>query len=521
MAAKYIAISNCRVSSDEQLQNNSLNRQKQSVEAAAKRLDAEIVRSWSGSVSSKAGSNLGRKDLLEMLDYCKNHKNVRFAIFDEYDRFMRSLSEGAYFEILFQQHGVKVWYASESETFNGDDAMAKFMRAMSGFKAEGSNEERQRKSISGQMAALKDGRYPFSPKPGYKKGTQNGIQEVDPIKGPALKRVLNRIASYMITPSQGLVELNKSDFTQQHKEIKMDKFRHMLTDPFYAGIVEIDKQVKYRNENGLHEPLISIEVHTELLDIMDKKKKNQSGPRKNGNDKFPLSNLVVCSKCADERAGRVVGLTLSNGKKPTPKQYDKYRCRTCKRYMSKEGLHNEVSKQFSKRPITNAGKNDLIEALETVWSQNEKDSKQEVIRLNIKLNQINEMIDTQVEAAIDPSNISIKQKILETIDKKQKEVDDIQETIKQLSKGRSADETEFLQFAFDFIKHIGKDFLDTDLVSRENRKRCKQVLFPAGFLVDENKKVYTPEISPLYRLLAKEKDTEVSEKSLLVRVKRL
>lgn len=69
------------------------------------------------------------------------------------------------FEVLFQQLGVKVWYASESDTFNGNDAMAKFMRTMSAFKAEGSNEERQRKSISGQTTALKEGRYTFNPKP--------------------------------------------------------------------------------------------------------------------------------------------------------------------------------------------------------------------------------------------------------------------------------------------------------------------------------------------------------------------
>src|SRR5262245_60783249 len=143
MPKQTLAIANCRVSSVEQLLNNSLSRQQVSVYAAADKLDAEIVQVWSGSVSSKAGTNVNRKDLEEMLAMCKKNKKIKYAIFDEYDRYMRSVNEGPYFEVLFQMAGVKVWYASESDTFNGDDAMAKFMRTMSAFKAEGSNEERQ------------------------------------------------------------------------------------------------------------------------------------------------------------------------------------------------------------------------------------------------------------------------------------------------------------------------------------------------------------------------------------------
>ena len=139
MTKKVLAITNCRVSTDEQLLNGSITRQTASVNAAAEKLGAEIIKTWSGSVSSKAGTNVKRKDLLAMLDFAKANKSVKYAIFDEYDRYMRSVNEGPYFEVMFQQAGVKVWYASESDTFNGDDAMAKFMRSMSAFKAKGSN----------------------------------------------------------------------------------------------------------------------------------------------------------------------------------------------------------------------------------------------------------------------------------------------------------------------------------------------------------------------------------------------
>lgn len=65
---------------------------------------------------------------------------------------------------------------------------------------------------------------------------------------------------------------------------------------------------------------------------------------------------------------------------------------------------------------------------------------------------------------------------------------------------------------------MGNNFLS---ISPEDQMKCKQIIFPAGFYMDSDKNVYTPEISMLIRLAAKKKDTEVSNKSRLVRVQGL
>ena len=67
MNKQDLAIASCRVSSTEQLDNNSLGRQAASVQKAAEGLGVPIVRQWSGSVSSKRGNNLKRKDIDEMI----------------------------------------------------------------------------------------------------------------------------------------------------------------------------------------------------------------------------------------------------------------------------------------------------------------------------------------------------------------------------------------------------------------------------------------------------------------------
>lgn len=518
MTNQILAIANCRVSSDEQLLNNSLARQKLSVDEAAVKLNAQITRYWSGSVSSKAGTNIKRKDLLEMLDFCKHNKKVKYAIFDEYDRFMRSVNEGPYFEVLFHQLGVKVWYASESDTFNGNDAMAKFMRTMSAFKAEGSNEERQRKSISGQTAALRQGRYTFAPKPGYKKGYERGIQEIHPIRGPLLQEALLKIVNKQVTPTQALIDFNKTEFFANGKaKYKMDKFRKIVTDPFYAGIVEIDKQVKVRNENGVHDPLITKDQHYELVRIMSDKKKTQSGPRKNGNPKFPMSNDVTCELCIGKRYCRFVGYDHGNGKNPNL-VYEKYRCRECARYLSRQQMHEQVEQQFKDNPMTLQGKIELLKALDIVWKQNEGQAEQTITRINHKIESITLSINQQVEAATNPDNAVIKGDILSAIANKKTEVSSLEKELAELQNGRNDDKEQFLKFAFGFIDDIGSNYFT---VSKESRRKCKQLVFPAGFFVNADKKVYTPEISILYRLASNKKDLSETEKSFMVRVRGL
>ena len=92
------------------------------------------------------------------------------------------------------------------------------------------------------------------------------------------------------------------------------------------------------------------------------------------------------------------------------------------------------------------------------------------------------------------------------------------EKAESLKNEAHSNEQEFLRFAFGFVDNMGKHFLE---ISQENRLRCKQIVFPAGFRLDANNKVYTTEVSPLITLLTKKKDAKASENSHLVRVRGL
>jgi hypothetical protein len=330
----------------------------------------------------------------------------------------------------------------------------------------------------------------------------------------ALKIVLLRIANRQVTPSQGLLELNASAFMHGHAPYRMDKFRKIITDCFYAGIVEINKQVQLRNEYGLHEPLITKEQHYALLRIMNSKAKNQSGPRKNGNPKYPLNNILHCDQCSDQKNNRFVGFDHSNGKNPDL-VYEKYRCRACGCYCEREEIHTQVVKLFKDRLLTDKGQERLLKALDTAWKQEEEQMAQSAMRARHKISVLNEAVANQIDSVTDPSNALIKDDILTSIAKKKADIADLEDELEKLTAQVDDDKEHFLKFAFGFINNMGSRFLE---ISPEDRLRCKQIVFPAGFYMDANKKVYTPEISPIYRLVTTKKDLPETEKSFVVRL---
>ena len=85
---------------------------------------------------------------------------------------------------------------------------AKLMKFLHYFKAEGSNEERQNKSIAGLRESLLLGKYPFQPPAGYQKGRISGIPEIDPVRGLLLRQAMLSIVDRRATPTEALAWLN-------------------------------------------------------------------------------------------------------------------------------------------------------------------------------------------------------------------------------------------------------------------------------------------------------------------------
>ena len=139
--SKIMAIALCRVSTQGQLRDGNLEPQEERIIRASEILNAEIVQWWKLAVSSRKGKNAKRKDLNEMLAFCKRNKLVKYLIVDEADRFMRSIMEYYWWKKEFLDLGVELRFANKPDADPREDRTT-FDELIDVYRAESSNNER-------------------------------------------------------------------------------------------------------------------------------------------------------------------------------------------------------------------------------------------------------------------------------------------------------------------------------------------------------------------------------------------
>lgn len=301
-----VAIASCRVSTPEQKMNNSLTRQEQSVRAKALELESEIIKIWSDDVSSKSGTNLNRRDLKEMLEFCDQNKRVKYLIVDEVDRFMRCIDEFYWYVVEFRRKGVEVVFASQD--INDNSLTSKVQKLLYVLRGEMSNDERVGKTLTGMKNKVASGYYPFSVPQGYKKTATPGLFEPEGQVSTLLQKAMKDIAYGRKNKYEALEELHKSGYRlRSGKPLRADKFTRMLLDDYYAGLVSVSNWgEKYQGIKGLHQGLITPEEHEMIKTYMSRRRTRLV--RKH-NPEFPMANLMQ-----DECGGRFTGLMQGNGK---------------------------------------------------------------------------------------------------------------------------------------------------------------------------------------------------------------
>ena len=511
------AIALCRVSSDEQLKNNSLNRQNEAVRATAERHNLEIIRTWSCSASSKSGKNLRRKDLKEVMDFCKRNRQVKYIIVDEPDRFMRSINEAGWFFVEFEKLGIKVLFSDEK--MNNGDVLSKLLIQVGLITGEMSNEERARKTKAGHEKAIRDGRYTFVPPLGYVRGKVRGIPEIDPVIGPLLKTQLLRIANGLASPTVALQDYNQSIVNAGlgKSPLKMDKWRTICTNPFYCGIIEMHKIVDARNSNGLHEKLITKAQHEKILEAFNGKPKNQKGPNSAGNPRYPFNQMIthVGCPCTKSKYNTFVGVTVKNGQ---GKKYEKYRCRGCYMTFSREEMRKKIKDIISSIEQTKSGEKALMEALATVFEMEEEDIVSRQTQLYSQRKNAEKEASRLMKAFVDAKEQTTRDYLEEQHKGLIGRIKKYDDEINNLGNLEASEVRSFCDFAITFIGNLAHNVLN---LPPYEMQLCKQLLFPSGFCVDENKNVYTTKISPLYRLKSIKKGSNEPANSPMVRMKRL
>ncbi len=505
------AIALCRVSTVKQsIEGTSLEAQEQRVYDAAIYLDTEIVKFWSIKASSRKGKNFQRKDLLEMLSYAKADKRVKYIIVDEPDRFMRDFEMYYFWKVKFREEaGAKLVYAKKPHLVHENNMMTLMEEMLDVFRAEASNQERITKTISNMQARVKLGYFPGVTKAGYKKTDTRGLFEPREPEWSLLREAFISILNGL-TIKDAVANLGANGYkTPKGGHVDVFNFKRFMKDPYYAGIIAMsDWEI---NPNGLHKPMINTEQHEQLKAIAEGVTYK---PRKKFRPEFMLSNIMDCTECLEsitEKAPRLVGYDHNNGKKGNSyKTYKRYRCRNCGSSFLQSELHETFSDELLQIRLSEKRKEEFIGALRKVWEHDTASVQSRSLVLERRLEELKSERSKALRSALNNNFSEDDTKaVLDDIDDDIRAVENDLKDLSDIEK----DFVEFVDFSIGFVEDLRERFWELDA---EHLGWCKQLLFPEGFSVSRDKKVYTPKISDFYRLANTQKDPEGSSESNMV-----
>lgn len=283
-----------RVSTEEQVDNYSLETQQKICLQEAQRRDIEIVKIFRE--EGRSAKNIaGRPVLVEMLDFCRKNKGgVDALIVYRLDRLSRQLQDYLAIRKKLAEYEITLISASEP---TGNSPTERFIESMLASFAQMDNDvksERTRNGLRARfLAGLPSGVPPF----GYK--SENGYAVKDIKTWDKLQKAWELMATGTKTLYEMAGLVNEWGVRQPFKGkeylLSAQALSRMFRNKFYMGILSSER---YPEEvRGQHIPMVSEVLFYRVQAVIDGRSTSVHiylAKRSRDNSEFPLRRLVKC-----------------------------------------------------------------------------------------------------------------------------------------------------------------------------------------------------------------------------------
>ncbi len=330
------AIIYLRVSSEEQVDNYSLDTQEGICRKEAEKRGYEIVQIFREEGRS-AKSILGRPVLINLLEFARKNRNQIQAVFVyRLDRVSRQTADYLAIRKKLGECGMTIISATEP---TGDSPTEKLVETILAGFAQLDNDIRSERAKNGLRARFKSGLISGKPPIGYI--FQVGYAVKDPETWDKVKAAWDIMASGKTSLSQIAKIMNESGLRETSSnhiyKIRPQTAHRIFRQKFYAGIIT---SRKYPDEvKGQHVPMITLEQYYKVQAILNG---NRVGDmvlvhRVRESDEFPLRRIVKCSVCG-------MGLTAAWSRGRHGDRHAYYRCpRNCTKSIKPQELDNTLT----------------------------------------------------------------------------------------------------------------------------------------------------------------------------------
>ena len=204
--------------------------------------------------------NKQRPVLYDVLNYCRQNKDISVAIAKAQTRISRNLPDFQEWESIFRSIGVELRFVVPSVIVDSN----RFSESLMTLIAQKDSDIRAEHIKRGLLRRVQAGYSVQRPPMGYVRTSERGLFAKD-------RKVATHLRSSIIRFLDGKASYDDlrravSMFILQDKLLSNRKFKTIVTNPYYAGYVSHGgKQYK-----GLHEPLLSVAEHKKLITLLSK-----------------------------------------------------------------------------------------------------------------------------------------------------------------------------------------------------------------------------------------------------------
>ncbi len=311
------AIIYIRVSTAEQVENNSLTNQHEACLTYCQQNDLEALQVFSD--EGHSAKIRERPALLHALDFCKRNKGkVHTFLVWKLDRFSRNQSDHHALRAIIAGYGVALRSVTE---ILRDDPTGHLMEGILAAFAQFDNDIRGQRAVVGMVASLRKGRWTFKAPVGLlnkKDEHGNPTLAICPDSGPLVKEGFEMFSTSRYTQTQLLDHLSQAGLRNHRgNRLNPQALSKMLQNGLYAGWIE-SSLIGTEKVRGNFEPLVDQELFDRCQAVRLKKQQGQSASRFRDNPDFPLRGFVKCGAC-----GKPLTASWSRG---NGGRYPYYRC---------------------------------------------------------------------------------------------------------------------------------------------------------------------------------------------------
>lgn len=477
-----------RVSTEEQVDNFSLDTQEEICKKEATKRNYEVVEIFKEEGRS-AKTITGRPVLINLLEYCRKNKNRIQAVFVyRLDRISRQTADYLAIRKKLGENGVNIISSTEP---TGDSPTEKLVETILAGFAQLDNDIRSERAKNGLRARFLSGMISGKPPLGYK--FQAGFAVKDPITWDKMKSAWDLMATGTKSTREMAEIMNgwglRESYSNKEHKLRSQTACRIFRLKFYAGLLT---SVTYPEEvKGQHVPMITEEQYYKVQAILDGRNPNKIAlaRRTFENKDLPLRRIVKCAKCG-------WGLTGAFSKGEHGGKYAYYWCSSkCNhKCIPVKTLEDSLIAAMKKVEPTKECLNLFIDHIYRTYFQRAS-----------RLNKIRDEAETEIERLKVLRKVLVEKNLAgvysDEIFKEQSSIIEDKITRAQIVKDDTTMDKYNIEAVTSFIKTMLADL--GEAYKRSNIKQLKVLLgsiYPSGIAWDYTGTL-NPQISPIYQYI--------------------